>query len=165
MIYIRICQRQMLKIWRSKSWKNSPISDEIHLISAHSNWPSPDGAMYDPKNEISIGIGLNRITKRKRRSNCNGQSLTYLDKFSASYIIIPEKAEDFEIANYLTPIFKKQVYNEMPIGLLSYDHETMKIKMLVDIGLEINFITRKSRGMGRYFAKFIDSNPHIIFIT
>ena len=160
-----ICQRQMLKMWRSKSWKNSPISDEIHLISAHSNWPSPDGAMYDPKKEISIGIEFKPYYEKKRGvQTAIGQSLTYLDKFSASYIIIPEKAEDFEIANYLTPIFKKQVYNKMPIGLLSYDHKTMKIKMLVDIGLEINFITKKSRGIGRYFAKFIDSNPHIIFL-
>ena len=66
-----ICQRQMLKMWRSKSWKNSPISDEIHLISAHSNWPSPDGAMYDSKNEISIGIEFKPYYERKRRSNCN----------------------------------------------------------------------------------------------
>ena len=64
----------------------------VYLISAFSNWPAPDGAMYDPTNKHSIGFEFKPFTETKRGIQTGiGQSLTYLDKFSLSYLIIPSK--------------------------------------------------------------------------
>ena len=83
-----VCQRSMLRNWKRGNWLESPISKEVYLTTAHSNWPCPDGAMYDANNELSIGIEFKPHTETKRGIQTGiGQSLTYLDKFSASYLV------------------------------------------------------------------------------
>ncbi len=159
------CQRELLKLWKNEEVPNSPISKDVYLTSSYSNWPSPDGAMYDPTNKYSIGFEFKPFTESKRGIQTGlGQSLTYLDKFSLSYLIIPTVVEDFQISNYLKNIFEKKIKGKVPIGLISYNYESMDLNVLVDI-LDLPLETKTERGYGRYWAKFIDTNPHIVYLA
>ena len=159
------CQRALLKMWRKGKVPNSPISKEVYLTNAYSSWPSPDGAMYDPKNKFSIGFEFKPYTEKKRGIQTGiGQSLTYLDKFSLSYLIIPSMVENFEMGDYLKNIFQNKVKGKLPIGLVGYDYKTMDLSILVDV-LNLPLETRPEKGLGRYWAKFIDTNPHLVFLA
>ena len=163
------CQRQMLKKWKSESWNDTPISKDIFLTSCSSNWPAPDGAMYDPKNKLAIGIEFKPDTESKSGIQKGiGQSVTYLNKFSASYFIIPKKVEGFKIANYTKKLFNNKIKGKLPIGLIGYDIDAEKrisIERLVDIDVDLLLETKAEKGFGRYWAKFIDNCPHAIFLA
>ena len=159
------CQRVLLSRWKNEEINDSPISKDVYLTNAFSNWPSPDGAMYDPTNKYSIGFEFKPFTETRRGIQTGiGQSLTYLDKFSLSYLIIPTKLGDFQISNYLKDIFEKKIKGKVPIGLVSYNHESMDLKILVDI-INLDLETKTEKGYGRYWAKFIDTNPHIVYLA
>ena len=165
----RDCQRIMLANWRKGAWKETPISKAVYLTTSHANWPCPDGAMYDPENSLSLGIEFKPTTESKRGIQTGiGQSLTYLDKFSASYLIIPIKVEQFAISKYLKKIFEKEVRGKLPLGLIGYEPgQPFIVEMLVDIDNQLSFEpdTRRRLGQGRYWAKFVDSSPHLVYLA
>ena len=60
------CQRVLLSRWKNEEINDSPISKDVYLTNAFSNWPSPDGAMYDPTNKYSIGFEFKPWTEDRR---------------------------------------------------------------------------------------------------
>ena len=163
------CQRLMLKKWKSEFWKDTPISKDVFLTSCSSNWPAPDGAMYDPKNKLAIGIEFKPDTESKSGIQKGiGQSVTYLNKFSASYFIIPKKVEGFKIAKYTNELFNNTIKGKLPIGLVRYEIDAEKkisIERLVDIDIDLLLDKKTEKGFGRYWAKFIDTCPEAIYLS
>ena len=71
------------------------FSKEVFLTTAHSNWPCPDGAMYDPENKLSIGNGNEEtaIWKWERGSesaNGNEESVVTTGMGKRNFVISPK---------------------------------------------------------------------------
>ena len=92
----------MLKQWKEGSWKSRGISEKVFLSKTLSSFPAPDGSFQDPDNELSIAFEFKppRETKRGILTGL-GQTIAYLDRYSISYFICPNKVEGFEIGKYI----------------------------------------------------------------
>ena len=164
-----ICNRIFLENFRTGKWKNKLISDKLLMRRTNKNWPSEDGNFYDQVNNKSLALEFKPLTEDKRGVQTGiGQCITYLNRFSKSYLFCPREVENFEIANYLKDTFKNKIFGKLPIGLIEHYVNTegnVEINMLVDIceTLETKTISEKIKE-SRYWAKYIDLNPHMFFL-
>ena len=192
------CQRIFLKNFRSGKWKNSVFSSDLLLKRTNKSWPSEDGNIVDPTHQINIALEFKPKIETKRGIQTGlGQCFTYLQNFSASYLICPKQVEGFNISNYMEKVFEKSIKGRAPIGLIEHqinNNGEIEIEMLCDIDKkfqppsdltvevtkkslknvdlkknEINEVFELKKFLSkdkesRYWAKFIDTNPHLIYL-
>ena len=119
-------QRIFLENFRTGKWSNNSFSNKLITKRTNKNWPSEDGNIIDDKNNLSIAIEFKPQIETKRGIQTGvGQCITYLNTFSSAYLMCPDEVEGFKIANYLTKVFKKEIYGKLPIGLIQ--HTNIKI--------------------------------------
>ena len=161
-------QRLFLENFRTGKWSNNSFSTKLIAKRTNKNWPSEDGNIMDENNNLSIAIEFKPQIETKRGIQTGiGQCITYLNTFSSAYLICPYEVEGFKIANYLTEVFKKEVYGKLPIGLIQHRNieGDIDIDLLVDISEEIDLsISAESNKQSRYWAKYIDTNPHLFYL-
>ena len=163
------CQRIFLENFRSRKWHNSIFSSDLLLKRTNKNWPSEDGNIFDSTNEINIALEFKPKIETKRGIQTGlGQCFTYLQNFSASYLICPKQVEGFEISKYMKGVFERSIKGKAPVGLIEHrtnSNGNIEIEMLCDI--DENFQLKKflsKEKESRYWAKFIDTNPHLIYL-
>ena len=163
-----ICQRIFLENFRSGKWKNKLISNDLLLRRTNKDWPSEDGNIYDLKNNKSLAIEFKPITEDKRGIQTGlGQCITYLNRFSCSYLMCPKEVDGFQISDYMKKTFEEKVFGNLPIGLIEHYElgKKSEINLLVDIceTLKTKTISEKIKE-SRYWARYKDSNPHLIYL-
>ncbi|MFA4853117.1 MAG: hypothetical protein WC868_06110 [Bacteroidales bacterium] len=86
-----------------------------------------------------------------------GQSIAYLNSSNLSYLIVPQKLEDFEIGNYMTDLFKNQIEENLPVGLIVYENNTPTNVSLIHNITTLTKITEfKAIASSRFWAKHLD---------
>ena len=161
-------QRIFLENFRTGKWSNHSFSNKLITKRTNKNWPSEDGNIIDDKNNLSIAIEFKPQIETKRGIQTGlGQCITYLNTFSSAYLMCPDEVEGFKIANYLTKVFKKEIYGKLPIGLIQHTNISgnINLDLLVDISEDINLnVTPVTTRESRYWAKYIDTNPHLFYL-
>ena len=76
---------------------------------------------------------------------------------SISYLIIPQKLEDYDLENYMKDLFSKQVADNLPIGLITFDNnDPSNVFLIHNVGnLSVKKFNPISKS-GRFWAKHID---------
>lgn len=164
------CLRIFLDNFRSGFWKNDLFSNDLELRRTNKNWPSEDGNVFDSSNNLSIALEFKPDIETKRGIQTGlGQCLTYLERYSSSYFLCPKTVEGFEISSYMRSVFENSIFGKVPVGLIQHNRnqETgeLNLEMLVDIdsSFTVREISETSRE-SRYWAKYIDTNPHLIYL-
>lgn len=163
------CLRIFLENFRTGKWQNKLISNDLTLRRTNKNWPSEDGNIFDNTNNKSLALEFKPNIESKRGIQTGvGQCITYLNRFSSSYLLCPREVEGFQISDYMKNTFKEKVYGKLPVGLIEHyevAENEVEINLLVDIceSLETKTISEKVKE-SRYWARYKDSNPHMIFL-
>ena len=161
----RITCDSILKKWRDNnpSWVNNFICNDIFYINSSSSWPSPDRSFYSPKNKTNIAVEYKPFRETKRGILTGlGQSMVYLKKNSASYLVIPNKVQDdlnFDIGNYMEKFFNKFIKGKLPIGLVVYKYEDpsiAEIKCNIDLSLIVREKIKEPSKDESYWAAWRD---------
>ena len=143
------CQRIFLENFRSGKWTNSIFSKDLVLQRTNKSWPSEDGNIIDSSTGLNIALEFKPKIETKRGIQTGlGQCFTYLENFSASYLICPEQVEGFKISKYMKSVFENSIRGKAPIGLI--EHRTnssneIEIKMLCEIHDNFTLDTSKTK--------------------
>ena len=163
----RIAAEKMLHNWKNGIWSETKISQNVFLSRSLSTFPSPDGSFEDPDNKLLIAIEFKPSTETKRGVLTGlGQTIAYLNQYSMSYFVCPERVEDFEIAKFMKKIFEiNELNKKIPIGLISYsDDDPSELKLLLEILVpEKNLKRGHLQRDSRYWAKYVDATPDLIW--
>ena len=162
------CKRIFLENFRTGKWSNQNFSKKLIEKRTNKNWPSEDGSIFDDSNNTTIAIEYKPPIETKRGIQTGiGQCITYLNTFSCSYLMCPNEVEGYKISNYLKNVFEENIYGKLPIGLIEHSkiNGKMNLKLLVDISerLDLNPSQQVIRE-SRYWAKYVDSNPHLFYL-
>jgi len=129
--------KSLLNNWRSGHWANEFVSNDIFLTGSTSIHPSPDADFQDENKKTKISLEFKPHYENKRGMMTGlGQSIAYLNKSDASYLVSPSKLSDsgFDMEGHLNEIFNKFIKGKLPVGLVIYDGEELdNIRISVDI--------------------------------
>lgn len=149
----------VLAHFKSGAWKCvSDVGEDFYRVGCDSTFPSPDAAFYDDVKKLMVTFEFKPPTESKRGILTGlGQSIAYLNNSNLSYLIIPQKLEDFDIGNYMTDLYQNQIEVNLPIGLIVYENNTPTNVSLVH---NVNTLTKstvfKTVSNGRFWAKHLD---------
>lgn len=166
-IQARQIANMMIDTWRGGSNLNNILGSDVFLTRSQFDFPSPDGTFYVPSKKTRVTMEFKPFNETARGVLTGvGQTVAYLNKNTASYLVVPDIVEDFPIGDYLEETFKKVFYNRLPIGLITFDPKDLtKIKWRCDIGLRL--VSDKDYPIGtdtNYWAAWRDTPPHAIFL-
>ena len=112
----------LLAKWRNNQWNNSFVSSNVTKAHSPSGFPSPDADFQDKSLNTKISIEFKPETETKRGMMTGlGQSIAYLQKANASYLVSSRLVDNFDMGSYLITIFQKFIYGKLPVGLVLYD--------------------------------------------
>jgi hypothetical protein len=132
---------------------------DFYRVGCDNTFPSPDAAFYDDTNKLLVSFEFKPPTETKRGILTGlGQSLAYLNNSNLSYLIIPQKLDDFEIGQYMTNLYANQIPANLPIGLILYENNNPENVFLTHNvePLEVEQRDFKSLANGRFWAKHQD---------
>ena len=106
----------VLANFKSGTWKCvNDVGIDFYRVGCNSTFPSPDAAFYDDVKKILVSFEFKPPTETKRGILTGlGQSIAYLNNCNLSYLVIPQKLEDFDIGNYMTDLFVNQIEDNLP---------------------------------------------------
>ena len=114
----------ILANFKSGAWQccgNAGAS--FYRVGCDSTFPSPDAAFYDDLNNLLVSFEFKPPTETKRGILTGlGQSIAYLNNSNLSYLIIPQKLDDFEIGQFMNDLYANQISANLPIGLILYEN-------------------------------------------
>lgn len=150
----------VLANFKAGSWRclEENIGPSLYRIGCDSIFPSPDASFYDPNTKKQINFEFKPDTETKRGILTGlGQTIAYLKKSHASFLIIPEYIEDFPIANYMESIFSDVIDNKLSIGLITFDNKDPKqVKMLKNVNVSNALAQTSDMVNSRFWAKHQD---------
>ena len=130
----------------------------FYRIGCDSTFPSPDAAFYDDTEELLVSFEFKPPTENKRGILTGlGQSIAYLSGSNLSYLIIPQKLDDFEIGQYMANLYANQISANLPVGLILYENNN---PTNVSLTHNVDIVDRnrqfKSIATSRFWAKHLD---------
>lgn len=149
----------VLAHFKSGAWKCvNDVGVDFYRVGCDSTFPSPDAAFYDDTKKLMVSFEFKPPTETKRGILTGlGQSIAYLNSSNLSYLVIPETLEDFQIGNYMTDLFKNQIEENLPVGLIIYENNTPTNVQLIH---NVNTLKKeqefKAISTGRFWAKHLD---------
>jgi uncharacterized protein YnzC (UPF0291/DUF896 family) len=149
----------VLANFKSGHWKCvNNIGQDFYRVGCDSTFPSPDAAFYDDTNKILVSFEFKPPTETKRGILTGlGQSIAYLNNSNLSYLIVPEKLEDFEIGKYMTDLFTKQIETNLPVGLITYENDNpTNISLVHNVTSLSKKLEFKAVANSRFWAKHLD---------
>lgn len=150
----------VLANFKSGSWRclEENIGPSLYRIGCDSIFPSPDASFYDPNTKKQINFEFKPDTETKRGILTGlGQTLAYLKKSHASFLVIPEYIEDFAIADYMESIFNDVIDNKLSIGLIAFDNRDPKqVKLLKNVSTSNLLAQISDMVNSRFWAKHQD---------
>lgn len=107
----------------------------FYRVGTTASFPSPDATFYDPDNDVLASFEFKPPTETKRGILTGvGQSIAYLQECSISYLVAPQRLEDYNLGGYLTDLYSKQLNNKIPVGLILYDNNNpTKVSLVQNI--------------------------------
>jgi hypothetical protein len=149
----------VLANFKSGAWKCcTDVGVDFYRVGCDSTFPSPDAAFYDDAKKLMVSFEFKPPTETKRGILTGlGQSIAYLNSSNLSYLIVPQKLEDFEIGNYMTDLFKNQIEENLPVGLIVYENNTpTNVSLIHNITALTKTAEFKAIASGRFWAKHLD---------
>ena len=99
------------------------VGTGFYRVGCNATFPSPDAAFYEDDRNLLVSFEFKPATETKRGILTGlGQSIAYLNSSNLSYLIIPQKLEDFEIGEYMTDLYSNQISGNLPVGLILYEN-------------------------------------------
>ncbi|RLI44429.1 hypothetical protein DRO69_07415 [Candidatus Bathyarchaeota archaeon] len=133
------------------------------IITSSSEWPEPD-FVFDDQQEKTYGFEFKPPEQVRREYIMGvGQALTYLNHFSHSTLILPTRAENFEIAHYVTHLVQNI---PLKIGVIAYDpRDIRQLKVLVPYPKEpVGPLQRKATVGKVFWAFWMDESIHEFYL-
>lgn len=150
----------VLANFKSGAWGclEENIGPSLYRVGCDSVFPSPDASFYDPNTKKQINFEFKPDTETKRGILTGlGQTIAYLKKSHASFLIIPEYIEDFPIANYMESIFDDVIDSKLSVGLISFDNKDPKnVKILKNVNTSNALAQTSDMVNSRFWAKHQD---------
>lgn len=139
------------------------IGKDFFRVTTDASFPSPDAAFYDENRKFLVSFEFKPPTETKRGILTGvGQSIAYLQDSNISYLVAPERLEDYDLGLYLTNLYERQIYGKVPAGLILYSNEQpnevrliSNIATTLDVSTATN-ISARSITTSRYWAKHQD---------
>lgn len=135
----KVVANHLLSKWTQNQWTNGFISNTISATRRSAGFPSPDADFFDKTLNTKISLEFKPETESKRGMMTGlGQSIAYLQKANASYLVSARLVSRFDMGSYLTGVFNKFIYGKLPVGLILYDmkensKDITNIKIVCDI--------------------------------
>ncbi len=149
----------VLAKFKSGAWKCcGNIGINLYRVGCESTFPSPDASFYDEAEKVMVSFEFKPPTENKRGILTGlGQSIAYLKGSNISYLIIPKKLEDFEIASYMLDLYENQIKKNLPVGLIVYENDNPTDVRLIH-NVESLFEKREFKPIAssRFWAKHLD---------
>jgi hypothetical protein len=149
----------VLANFKSGAWNClNDVGVNFYRVGCESTFPSPDAAFYDDTKRLMVSFEFKPPTETKRGILTGlGQAVAYLNSSNISYLVIPKTLEDFSIGDYMTDLFKKQIEENLPVGLIIYENDAPTNVQLIH---NVNSLKReqefKAIATGRFWAKHLD---------
>lgn len=114
----------ILHKFKTGVWKYGPgYGTDFYRTGTPADFPSPDAAFYDTTNKKLAYFEFKPDTETKRGILTGvGQTIAYLQNSNLSYLIAPCKLSGFSLDNFLTDLYKNQLNEKLPTGLILYDN-------------------------------------------
>lgn len=139
------------------------IGKDFFRVTTDSSFPSPDAAFYDEEKKFLASFEFKPPTETKRGILTGvGQSIAYLQDSNISFLIAPERLEDYNLGGYLTELFQNQIFGKVPSGLILYKNDSPdKVQLISNISTSLDTSTPsnvRTRGIttSRFWAKHQD---------
>jgi hypothetical protein len=131
---------------------------DFYRVACDSTFPSPDAAFYDDTKEIMVTFEFKPPTETKRGILTGlGQSIAYLNSSNLSYLIIPNYLEDFNIGQYMIDLYKNQINDNLPVGLILFENNNpQNVKLAHNIESLNSTKKFKAISNNRFWAKHQD---------
>lgn len=154
----------ILSKFKSEEWKcYNGIGRDFLRVTTDASFPSPDATFYDEPQKFLVSFEFKPPTETKRGILTGvGQSIAYLRECNVSYLIAPERLEDFDLGAYLTDLYSSQIYGKIPTGLILYNNDdpsNVCLKSEIASSLNVSGLTNlraKSITTSRFWAKHQD---------
>lgn len=135
------------------------LGRDFYRTGCDADFPSPDASFADDVNDLVVSFEFKPPTETKRGILTGlGQSIAYLQFSNLSYLVIPERVEDYAIADHVDGLFSSIIENRIPVGLISYSNQNPEAVILrhniqqID-GHEVSKAAVKNN---RFWAKHVD---------
>jgi hypothetical protein len=134
------------------------VGTGFYRVGCNATFPSPDAAFYEDDRNLLVSFEFKPATETKRGILTGlGQSIAYLNSSNLSYLIIPQKLEDFEIGEYMTDLYSNQISGNLPVGLILYENNNpTNVTLVHNIGILDNPKTFTPIAKNRFWAKHQD---------
>ncbi|MFI5162695.1 MAG: hypothetical protein ACHQHN_15555 [Sphingobacteriales bacterium] len=131
---------------------------DFYRVGCDSTFPSPDAAFYEGTVGLMVSFEFKPPTETKRGILTGlGQSIAYLQNSNLSYLIVPERLEDYELGAYMSDLFGDQLINNLPIGLITYDNDNPStVSLIHNVHSTSNSLAFNPNNIGRFWAKHQD---------
>lgn len=154
----------ILSKFKTEEWSCCDgIGKDFFRVTTDASFPAPDASFYDEGRKFLVSFEFKPPTETKRGILTGvGQSIAYLQDANVSYLIAPERLEDYDLGSYLTQLFEKQIFGKIPSGLILYKNDYPEdVRLISNISTDINTSTQtniKARGIttSRFWAKHQD---------
>ncbi len=154
----------ILEKFKSEQWLcANRLGRDFFRVTTDASFPSPDAAFYDEQQKFLVSFEFKPPTETKRGILTGvGQSIAYLKECNVSYLIAPERLEDFNLGGYLSDLYQTQIYGKIPTGLILYKNDKpSEVNLVSDIASTIatsSTTNLRKRGIteSRYWAKHQD---------
>ena len=149
----------VLASFKSGAWKCcTDTGVGFYRVGCDSTFPSPDAAFYDETRKLMVSFEFKPPTENKRGILTGlGQSIAYLNSSNLSYLIIPQKLEDFPIGSYMEELYQNQIVGNLPVGLIVYENSNPANVSLIH---NVNAVSEGKEfspiASGRFWAKHQD---------
>lgn len=137
-------------------WGNAGV--DFYRVGCDSTFPSPDAAFYDDTNRLLVSFEFKPPTETKRGILTGlGQSIAYLNNSNLSFLIIPQKLDDFEIGQFMTDLYGNQISNNLSTGLILYQNDSpTNVSLVHNVNALAEKRDFKSITSSRFWAKHLD---------
>ncbi len=154
----------ILSKFKSEEWDCcGGIGKDFFRVTTEASFPSPDASFYDDGRRFLVSFEFKPPTETKRGILTGvGQSIAYLQDANISFLIAPERLEDYDLGGYLTSLFQRQIFGKIPTGLILYRNEEPEfVQMISNIPTSFDTFSPtnvKAKGIttSRFWAKHQD---------
>ena len=149
----------ILAHFKSGAWNClNDVGVNFYRVGCDSTFPSPDAAFYDEAKKLIVSFEFKPPTETKRGILTGlGQSIAYLNNSDLSYLIIPHTLEDYRIGEYMKDLFKSQIEDVLPVGLILYENNApTNVSMIHNVSVLKNHKDHKIIINERFWAKHQD---------
>lgn len=130
----------------------------FYRVGTSAEFPSPDAAFYDPNNKIIASFEFKPPTETKRGILTGvGQSIAYLQSSNISFLVAPNRLENYNLGAYLTDLYVGQIAGRVPCGLILYDNNNPEnVSMAQGVEIIAPNAVRRTPTVDRFWAKHQD---------